>query len=162
MLIDQEFSSLAQTYLDMVYRVALSCVGRPADADDVTQNTMLRLCRAKVSFESQEHARRWLIRVAVNESRRLLTAPWRSRTVSLEELEATLPAQPAPEREVLQAVLSLPKKYRLPLYLYYYEGYSVGEIGAILGRNPSTIQTHLARGRERLKAMLTEEVQEHG
>ena len=162
MLTDQEFSSLAQTYLDMVYRVALSCVGRPADADDVTQNTMLRLCRAKVSFESQEHARRWLIRVAVNESRRLLTAPWRSRTVSLEELEATLPAQPAPEREVLQAVLSLPKKYRLPLYLYYYEGYSVGEIGAILGRNPSTIQTHLARGRERLKAMLTEEVQEHG
>ena len=61
-----------------------------------------------------------------------------------------------------KAVLSLPKKYRLPLYLYYYEGYSVGEIGAILGRNPSTIQTHLARGRERLKAMLTEEVQEHG
>ena len=162
MLTDQEFSSLAQTYLDMVYRVALSCVGRPADADDVTQNTMLRLCRAKVSFKSQEHARRWLIRVAVNESRRLLTAPWRSRTVSLEVLEATLPAQPAPEREVLQAVLSLPKKYRLPLYLYYYEGYSVGEIGAILGRNPSTIQTHLARGRERLKAMLTEEVQEHG
>ena len=162
MLTDQEFSSLAQTYLDMVYRVALSCVGRPADADDVTQNTMLRLCRAKVSFESQEHARRWLIWVAVNESRRLLTAPWRSRTVSLEELEATLPAQPALEREVLQAVLSLPKKYRLPLYLYYYEGYSVGEIGAILGRNPSTIQTHLARGRERLKAMLTEEVQEHG
>ena len=162
MLTDQEFSSLAQTYLDMVYRVALSCVGRPADADDVTQNTMLRLCRAKVSFESQEHARRWLIRVAVNESRRLLTAPWRSRTVSLEELEATLPAQPAPEREVLQAVLSLPKKYRLPLYLYYYEGYSVGEIGTILGRNPSTVQTHLARGRERLKAMLTEEVQEHG
>lgn len=162
MLTDQEFSSLAQTYLDMVYRVALSCVGRPADADDVTQNTMLRLCRAKVSFESQEHARRWLIRVAVNESRRLLTAPWRSRTVSLEELEATLPAQPALEREVLQAVLSLPKKYRLPLYLYYYEGYSVGEIGAILGRNSSTVQTHLARGRERLKAMLTEEVQEHG
>ena len=162
MLTDQEFSSLAQTYLDMVYRVALSCVGRPADADDVTQNTMLRLCRAKVSFESQEHARRWLIRVAVNESRRLLTAPWRSRTVSLEVLEATLPAQPALEREVLQAVLSLPKKYRLPLHLYYYEGYSVGEIGAILGRNPSTIQTHLARGRERLKAMLTEEVQEHG
>ena len=162
MLTDQEFSSLAQTYLDMVYRVALSCVGRPADADDVTQNTMLRLCRAKVSFESQEHARRWLIRVAVNESRRLLTAPWRSRTVSLEVLEATLPAQPVLEREVLQAVLSLPKKYRLPLYLYYYEGYSVGEIGAILGRNPSTIQTHLARGRERLKAMLTEEVQEHG
>ena len=157
----QDFSALAQTYLDMVYRVALSCVGHPADADDVTQNTMLRLCRAKVRFESQEHARRWLIRVAVNESRRLLTAPWRARTVSLNELAATLPAQPPQEREVLHAVLSLPKKYRLPLCLYYYEGYSVAEIASILGRNPSTIQTHLARGREQLKAMLME-VQENG
>lgn len=152
-----DFSALAQTYLDMVYRVALSCVGHPADADDVTQNTMLRLCRAKVHFESQEHARRWLIRVAVNESRRLLTAPWRSRTLSLEELAITLPAQPPQDREVLHAVLSLPKKYRLPLYLYYYEGYSIGEIASLLKRKPSTVQTHLARGREQLKTMLKEE-----
>ena len=76
---------------------------------------------------------------------------------SLEELEATLPAQPAPEREVLQAVLSLPKKYRLPLYLYYYEGYSVEEVGRLIGRKASTVQTQLARGREKLRALLREE-----
>ena len=158
---EQEFARLAQNYMDLVYRVALSCVRHPSDADDVTQNTMLRLCRANVSFQSEEHARHWLIRVAVNESKRLLTAPWRSRTLSLEELAATLPDQPQEEREVLSAVLALPKKYRLPLYLYYYEGYSVAEIAAILKRNPSTVQTHLARGREQLKAALLE-VSEHG
>lgn len=158
---DQEFALLAQQYMDLVYRVALSCVRHPADADDVTQNTMLRLCRSKVTFQTEEHARRWLIRVAVNESKRLLTAPWRSRTFSLEELAASLPAQPQEEREVLSAVLALPRKYRLPLYLYYYEGYSVSEIAAILRRNPSTVQTHLARGRDQLKAALLE-VSEHG
>ena len=154
---EQEFSALAQQYMDFVYRVALSCVRHPMDADDVTQNTMLRLCRAQISFENEAHVRHWLIRVTVNESKRLLTAPWRSHTVSLEELAAILPAQPPEEREVLSAVLALPKKYRLPLYLYYYEGYSVGEIASLLKRKPSTVQTHLARGREQLKTMLKEE-----
>lgn len=156
MLTNQEFSALAEQYLDLVYRVALNCVGSPSDADDVTQNTMLRLLRQKEGFLSQEHAKRWLIRVAVNESRRLLTAPWRRRTVTLEELTAVLPAEDREGQELLEAVLSLPGKYRLPLYLYYYEGYRVGEIGELLSRRPSTVQTQLARGRELLKKQLTE------
>jgi RNA polymerase sigma factor (sigma-70 family) len=161
MLNDQEFSALAEQYMDMVYRIALTCVRHPADAEDVTQNTMLRLYRWKGSFQSPEHARRWLTRVTINESKRLLTSPWRARTLSLEELTFALPAQSSEERDILQAVLALPKKYRLPLYLYYYEGYKVEEISALLKRNPSTVQTHLARGREKLKAAL-EEVLEHG
>ena len=77
------FSSLAERYMGLVYRVALNCVGRPADADDVTQNVMLRTLRSAPDFEGEEHTRRWLIRVTVNESRRLLTAPWCRRTVAL-------------------------------------------------------------------------------
>ena len=161
MLTNREFSTLAERYLNLVYRVALNCVGSPADADDVTQNTMLRLLRQKEGFQSEEHARRWLIRVAVNESRRLLTAPWRRRTVGLEELAAVLPAAEGERLELLEAVLSLPAKYRLPLYLYYYEGYQVGEIGELLKRRASTVQTQLARGRELLRKQLTE-VKGHG
>ena len=93
----------------------------------------------------------------MNESRRLLTAPWRRRTVSLEELSAVLPAGREEQVELLEAVLSLPRLYRLPLYLYYYEGYSVEEVGELLGRRPSTVQTQLARGREQLRRKLTEE-----
>lgn len=156
MLTNREFSALAERYLNLVYRVAINCVGSPADADDVTQNTMLRLLRQKEGFQSEEHAKRWLIRVAVNESKRLLTAPWRRHTVTLEELAAVLPAEDREGQELLEAVLSLPGKYRLPLYLYYYEGYQVGEIGELLNRRPSTVQTQLARGRELLKKQLTE------
>lgn len=153
---NEEFTPLAGRYMDMVYRVALNCVKVPADADDVTQNVMLRLCRTVTPFENEEHAKHWLIRVTVNESKRFLTAPWRSRTVALEQLTQQLPAQAEEQRELFQAVMALPVKYRLPLYLYYYEGYSVAEIGDILERKPSTVQTHLARGRERLKQALTE------
>ena len=53
--------------------------------------------------------------------------------------------------------MGLPAKDRVPLYLYYYEGYAVAEIGEILGLKPSTVQTRLSRGREKLKTMLTEE-----
>lgn len=154
MLTNEEFAAAAERYMGMVYRVALNCVKAPADADDVTQNVMLRLCRTSTEFVGEEHLKSWLIRVTVNESKRLLTAPWRSRTVDLHEASA-LAAQTRDGRELLEAVMALPRKYRLPLYLYYYEGYSVGEVAQLLGRNPSTVQTHLARGREKLKMILT-------
>ena len=157
---DEECSALVEQYLDLVYRVALNCVGHPTDADDVTQNVMVRLLRAKPDFAGPEHIRRWLIRVTVNESRRLLASPWRKRTVSLEELSAILPAEQEEQAELLEAVLSLPRLYRLPLYLYYYEGYSVEEVGELLGRKPSTVQTQLARGREQLRKRLKEEIRD--
>ena len=80
-----------------------------------------------------------------------------SVALALEELEGALPAQPREDLELLEQVLALPAKYRLPLYLYYYEGYSVEEVGRLIGRKSSTVQTQLARGRERLKNLLKEE-----
>ena len=68
------------------------------------------------------------------------------------------PAFAAPEHQALYAeVMALPAKYRMPLYLYYYEGYTAPEVGALLGLKPSTVQTRLARAREKLKAQLKEE-----
>ena len=82
-------------------------------------------------------------------------SPWRTRTVALEhcpEPSFTDPGQSA----LYEAVRALPAKYRLPLYLYYYEGYSVTETGELLGLKVSTVQTRLARGREKLKRALEE------
>lgn len=153
---EEEFIRLAECYLDMVYRLCLSCLGQKADAEDACQNVMERLYRASPAFESEEHTRRWLCRVAVNESRRLLTSPWRRRTVGLDE--AVLhQVEELEDRGVLEAVWKLPEKYRVPLYLYYFEGYGTEEIGAILGRPPSTVQTQLARAREKLRQMWKEE-----
>ena len=65
------------------------------------------------------------------------------------------PSFSTPERqELFRAVLVLPGKYRLPLYLYYYEGYSVKEVGELLDLKPSTVQTRLARARTKLKEEL--------
>lgn len=156
MLTETEFTAAAERHLDMVYRIALNSLRHPADAEDAVQNTMLRLWRTDTDFAGEEHLRRWLARVAVNESRRIAAHPWRRRAVSLEETSEPV-FQERERRELYEAVMGLPAKYRVPLYLYYYEGYAVAEIGEIMGLKPSTVQTRLSRGREKLKTMLTEE-----
>ena len=58
------------------------------------------------------------------------------------------------DKELLFALLSLDEKYRVPLHLYYYEGYSIKEIAEILGKKPATVGSQLDRGRNLLKSML--------
>ena len=79
------------------------------------------------------------------------------REVTLMEMLEAREVRAGRQRELLEQVLSLPAKYRLPLYLYYYEGYSVEEAGRLIGRKASTVQTQLARGRDKLRALLREE-----
>ena len=139
----------------MVYRIALNWFRNPADAEDAAQTAMLKLWQADTKFTDEEHLRRWLARVTLNACRDMARSPWRRHTVSLEELPE--PAFSDEERRTIyRAVMTLPGKYRVPLYLYYYEGYSVAEIGELLHLNVSTVQTRLARARGKLKLALTE------
>ena len=147
----------AEEYQDMVYRVALHAAGHPQDAEDAVQEVFLRLYLEKKPFDSSEHLRRWLIRVTVNLCRDMLKSPWRRRRGTM---PADLPAEPEFERaeqgELYRAVLSLPEKYRTVLDLYYYEEVTAREIGETLGLKTSAVTTRLSRGRELLKAKLTE------
>ena len=94
--------------------------------------------------------------MTVNVCKDACRSPWRRRMVPLDHCRE--PAFDTPEHQTLYAeVMALPAKYRLPLYLYYYEGYAVAEVGELLGLKPSTVQTRLARAREKLKAQLKEE-----
>ena len=125
MMNESRFTALAERYMDMVYRIALNALGSAADAEDVTQNVMLRLYRSDPDFESEEHARRWLIRVAVNESKRLVGLPWKKREASLEEVLNASAEEDDLQKSLIRKVAGLPPKFRVAMYLYYFEGYSV-------------------------------------
>ena len=157
---DEAFAQAARTYGDTVYRVAYHALNNPADAEDVAQTVLLRLYEHKKEFESEEHMNHWLLRVAVNESRKLLRSFWRRTSVPLEEWRETAAPEDPAKAEVLEAVMALEPKYRLAVYLYYYEGLSVAEAAAAMRANPSTVQTWLLRARERLRKSLTEEKEE--
>ena len=155
-LTDTEFETAVGRYGDTVFRLAYSYLKNRADAEDVMQETLLKLYLERKSFQSPEHERHWVVRVAVNECKRLSKCFWRTRTVPLES--APEPSfSDEDRRAVYREVMALPGKYRVPLYLYYYEGYPVKDIAALLGLKASTVQTRLARGREQLKTILTEE-----
>lgn len=152
-----EFERLTTKYLDRVYRFCLSCVNQREDAEDLTQNTFLKLWKSDQVFADDESVKRWLIRVAVNESRDLFRSPWKKRRVSLEDLDAEPAVQTKEHEEIIEAVWNLPVKYRQVIYLYYFEGYKAGEIAQILGRSETAVQTQLQRGRHKLREQLEKE-----
>ncbi len=157
------FTHAVERYQDMVYRTALHSLGSPHDADDAAQEVFLRLYRREEPFQSEEHLRRWLLRVSVNYCRDVLKSPWR-RMSPLSDADAD--AAPGPEfREERQgalyrAVMALPEKYRTVLYLFYYEELSTGEIAGLLHIQVSAVTTRLSRARGRLKKQLGEDWQD--
>lgn len=153
---DQRFRETVELYGDMVFRLAYSYLKNRADAEDVMQEVLLKLYVEPREFESADHEKHWLLRVAANECKKLLRSPWRRRTDPLDEAaEAAAFDRPA-QSELFRQVMALPPKYRAAVYLHYYEGYSVKEIGELLGAKASTVQTWLMRARGQLKTKLKE------
>ena len=155
---DAEFEKTVREFSEMVYRVALNICRNPQNSEDVMQNVFLRLYKygKKDIEESKEYLKAWLIRVTVNESKRMLRTSVKADYVPLEEVANTLFAEESESRNVFNYVMNLPQKYRVVIYLYYYEGYSAKEIANILRRNEATIRTQLSRAREMLRSNLKE------
>ena len=151
----EQFTRIACKYMDTVYRVALNYMKSPDAADDITQEVFLRLLRSNTLFETEEHTRNWLIRVTINECKRDLASRWR-RVEPLEAYAEKLSFSSEKNSETFRIAMRLPRKYRMVIYLHYYEGYSTAEIAQILGSKQSTVCTQLERGRKLLKNMLLE------
>lgn len=155
MMTNEQFSRIAKRYIDTVYRVALNYIKSPSDADDITQNVFLKLLQEKKPFVSENHVKYWLIRVTVNECKNLVRSRW-WKAESFEEYAATLSFDNQEQTDLFYTVMALPRKYRLPIYLHYYEGYSTQEIGELLSLPKNTVCTQLRRGRELLRKTLQE------
>ena len=141
-------------YADLVRRVCMIHLKNHADTEDIFQTVFLKYVTGTTEFESEEHEKAWFIRVTINACKDLLRSFFRSRTVSLDDLLEQPDQVPEDHREVLEAVLALPDKYRDVVYLHYYEGYTAPEIGTILHKNPNTVYTLLTRARNELRKML--------
>ena len=150
------FLSAVEQYQNTVYRIGLHWFGNPQDAEDLVQETFLRLYRQEKAFENPEHLRLWLMRVAVNLCKDTLKSPWRKRRVSL-EVVGEQPVFDRPEQgELYREVMALPEQYRTVLNLYYYEELSTKEIAQLLHLRQTTVTTRLSRGRQLLKQRLGE------
>ena len=151
---EQEVNRAIERHADTVRRLCMIHLKNYADTEDIFQTVFLKYVLSSVSFENEEHERAWFIRVTINACKDLLKNFFRSHTVSIDEvLEQPVEIQ-EDNREVLEAVLSLPARYRDVVYLYYYEEYTAPEIGKILGKNVNTIYTLLNRAKKILRKKL--------
>lgn len=149
-----EANQAIDRYADLVRRVCMIHLKNHADTEDIFQTVFLKYVTGTTEFESEEHEKAWFIRVTINACKDLLRSFFRSRIVSLDDLLEQPDQVPEDHREVLEAVLALPDKYRDVVYLHYYEGYTAPEIGTILHKNPNTVYTLLTRARDELRKML--------
>ncbi|MBR3137208.1 MAG: RNA polymerase sigma factor [Clostridia bacterium] len=151
-LSDREIVRIVETYSDMLLRIALNRVRSVPAAEDIVQSVFERLMRRRPIFESREHEKAWLIRTAVNLCLSDLRTQSRHGDLPLDENIAGEFGDDS--YEVLDAVQNLPVQDRYAVYLYYYEGYGVKEIGHLLKEPEGTISSRLSRARKKLKALL--------
>ncbi len=151
---EQEVNRVIEQYSDTVRRLCMIHLKNHADTEDIFQTVFLKYVLSSVSFENEEHEKAWFIRVTINECKDLLKSFFRTHIVSLDEVLDQPALLPPDNREVLEAVLSLPSKYRDVVYLHYYEEYSAPQISRILNKNVNTIYTLLTRSKEMLRKKL--------
>lgn len=152
----EKFENLAEKYMDMIYRVAYSWTKNPDDANDVTQDVLIQLYKTNKAFESDSHIKNWLLKVTVNQCKMLFRSLW-NKMEDISDYAETIGFEDESHMDLFFAVMKLDKKYRVPLMLFYYEGYSTKEISSILGIPEKTISTRLFRAKAKLKEYLKEE-----
>ena len=145
---------LLDTYGNSILRLAYSYLHNYSDAEDILQETLIRYLQNIPKVAGPVHEKAWLLKVAANLSKNRIDY---NRLRDTDELNEELIAE---EREdlsfVWEAVKSLPEKYRETIHLYYYEGYSTGQMAVLLERKESSVRSDLKRGREKLKMILKE------
>lgn len=146
-----DHAQLFRDYRDDVYRLAVCYTKSREDAEDVCQTVFLKLLEQKTFQPGKE--KQWLLRVTANECKNLLRCHWWKTTVPMED---TLAVDPPEVNEVLQSVLALEPKYRVVVYLHYYEMLSTQEIAGLLHITRSAVTTRLSRARALLKTKLKE------
>ena len=151
---EEEVNQAIERYADTVRRICMVHLKNESDTEDIFQTVFLKYALFPRAFQSGEHEKAWMIRVTINACRDLLKSVFRSRTVSLDVLAEQPGELDEEHREVLEAVLDLPSKYKNVVYLHYYEGYTAVEIAGILKRSENTIYTWLDRARKELKKQL--------
>ena len=148
---------LVDKYRNNLFAVAFNVCKNAEDAEDVVQDTFIQYYSTGKQFETEQHVRAWLIRVAINKAKNINSSFWRKNKVSLEEYMETLIFETKESAELFETVMKLPEKYRIAIHLFYYEDYTTSEIADILKISVSNVKVRLSRGRSLLKETLKEE-----
>jgi len=148
---EQEVSNAIELHADTVRRLCAVYLKNEADTEDIFQIVFIKYMQSDIVFYSREHEKAWIIRITINACKDLLRSFFRRFTVSISEVLDLPHEDKYHHSEVLDAVLSLPPKYKEVVYLHYYEGYTAPEISDLLKIKTNTVYTLLTRSKKLLQ-----------
>lgn len=142
---------IVSTYSQTLFRAAYMILHSQNDAEDAVQDVFVKLIKKKPKFNDAEHEKAWLLRVTINTAKDI----FRKRKHIFSQTEQEVPVfYDHDESDLLDAVMSLDEKYSTIIHLYYYEDYSIAEIGKLLAIPSATVGTRLSRARNLLRNKL--------
>ena len=154
---NDEFIYAVKRNSNRLYLIALTFTKNHHDAEDIVQNSFLKLIKQNKNFESDGHIDNWLTAVCINESKDYIKSFFRRNSTSLEEAKELYSFDKPKDFDLFTAVMSLPKKERTVIHLFYYEELSIKEIAALMKISESSVGTRLHRARKHLKEILGDE-----
>lgn len=150
---NSDITSALEKYSDMVRRICFMYLKNRDDVDDIFQEVFLSLLKNNTKFETSEHEKAWLIRVTINKCKDFLKSFWHRNIDSFDETQE-LVFETKAENDLMHIILTLPKKYKDVIYLFYYEDFTVPEIANLLHEKENTIYSQLHRARNLIKEKL--------
>ena len=142
-------------YARMLFRTCLVMLCNEYDAEDAVQDTFVRYIRKTPVFNDAGHEKAWLITVATNICRNMRRYKLLHKPANIGDLHDY--AETNEETPLLEALMTLPSKYKEVLVLHYVEGYKVDDIAHIVRISSAAVKKRLQKGRELLKNECREE-----
>ena len=140
----EEVESIVYHYGDMLFRIALMMMGNEKDAEDAVQETVLKYFQKAPLFENKEHEKAWLIKVISNHCRDMKRFVFRHPQINIADVHQYTSA---PEScGIIEALMTIPPKFRVVMLLYYVEEYKMEDIALIIGKSVSAVKMRLQRG----------------
>ena len=150
-----DIETLISQYGDMLFRLCLIMLKNESDAEDAIQETYIKYFQKAPLFDSKEHQKAWLIRVATNKCRDMLRFRVRHPQIDDEDISKFIPD--SSDSGILEALTMVPEKFRLVLTLYYIEEYRIEDIANIIERSSSAVKMRLQKGRKLLEEIYRKE-----
>ena len=155
---DDEYIRAVRLFYNDIKKVAYVYLKNSFDAEDITQNVFIKLNAYTKDFRDDEHLKKWLVKVAVNECRSLWRSPWKKRVkLDIPEHLTDKKTKDGTQGSVLEAILRLNKTQRQIIHLIYYENLSAKEVGEIMGISENAVFKAAQRARDKIRRFLSDE-----
>ncbi len=146
-----DFEETYRNYCDTVYKIAFIHIKKPADSNDIVQEVFLKYHLTKKSFANEKEKEAWLIRCVHMATMDYFRTKMR-KEIRIKDMEKM--HLPFEIDDTLAILLTMPEKFRTPMYLHYSEGFSAEEIAKILRKSSSSIKSNLEHGKQYLDKKL--------